>query len=185
MFIIKKKYFLYIENTHSIDLKLLTRKKNIYLIYRNFNKENLQKIIKFKKECRKKGLKFYIANDFKLAINCGADGVYLSAYNKEKKFYSNVDLIGSAHNFKEIYHKQKQGCKTIILSRLFKTNYKNKSSFLSIVKFNLIIKNYTIDIVPLGGIRNSNLLKLNLINSNGLALLSEVKKKPAIIRRLF
>jgi hypothetical protein len=40
-------------------------------------------------------------------------------------------------------------------------------------------------LVPLGGINNNNLLKLNLVNSYGLSLLSEIKKKPAISSRLF
>ena len=32
---------------------------------------------------------------------------------------------------------------------------------------------------------NTNLLKLNLIKSRGIAILSEIKKKPAIASRLF
>jgi hypothetical protein len=56
---------------------------------------------------------------------------------------------------------------------------------MNIIKFNLIKKNYLINLIPLGGINSSNLLKLNLINADGFALLSEVKKKPAITSRLF
>ena len=98
-----------------------------------------------------------------------------------KKF----EIIGSAHNFKEISIKRKQGCKKVILSRLFKTDYKNKRSFYGTTRFNLLIKNYDNDFVALGGIRSSNLMKLKMLNCEGIALLSEVKKKPAIIRRLF
>jgi len=94
-------------------------------------------------------------------------------------------VIGSAHNYKEINQKIKQRCSVILLSRLFKTTYKNKKSFLSIPKFNLIIKNYNIELIPLGGIKSDNLLKLNFINSNSLAIMSEIKKKPAITSRLF
>ena len=42
-----------------------------------------------------------------------------------------------------------------------------------------------ITMIPLGGINNSNLLKLNLVNSRGLAILSSLKKKPVITNRLF
>ena len=104
---------------------------------------------------------------------------------KKKNHGRNLEVIGSAHNFNEIYQKIKQGCKTIILSRLFKTSYKNKRSYFGVIKFNLITKNYSIKIVPLGGINEFNLLKLNMLNSQGLALLSEIKKKPAISSRLF
>ena len=69
--------------------------------------------------------------------------------------------------------------------RLFKTSYKNKKNYLGVVRFNLIKKNYLVNLVPLGGINNLNLLKLNMVNSRGLALLSEIKKKPAISHRLF
>ena len=78
-----------------------------------------------------------------------------------------------------------KGCEVIILSRLFKTNYAGKEDFYGPIKFNLINKKYTINLIPLGGIKNSNLLKLNLINSNSFAIFSEIKKKPAIANRLF
>ena len=107
----------------------------------------------------------------------------MSAHNK--KIYKNFNTIGSAHNYSEINQKIKQGCKKIIFSRLFKTTYANKNSFFGIIKFNLIIKNSNFNLIPLGGIRNSNLLKLNLINSDSFAIFSELKKKPAIANRLF
>jgi hypothetical protein len=44
---------------------------------------------------------------------------------------------------------------------------------------------YKINIIPLGGINNKNLLNLNLVKSQAIAILSAVKKKPAISNRLF
>jgi thiamine monophosphate synthase len=186
MFIIKKKYYLYIENTSDINLKCIKKSKKIFIIYRNKSiKENIDKLYKFKKLCTERGFKFYIANDLRLLKACKGDGLYLSSFNKKISLDKRINLIGSAHCFKEINEKIKQGCKTILLSRLFKTYYENKKDFFGLIKFNLIIKNYKISIIPLGGIRASNLNKLNLVNSSGLALLSEVKKKPAITNRLF
>jgi len=103
-------------------------------------------------------------------------------------FLKTVDfsIIGSAHNFREIALKRRQGCDKIILSRLFKTDYLKKTSFFGIVKFNLIIKNLGASFIPLGGIRYKNLGKLKLVNSSAFAILSDIKKKPAnIINRLF
>ena len=71
------------------------------------------------------------------------------------------------------------------MSRLFKTNYKNKKDFIGIVKFNLLKINIKKNILPLGGINNNNLLKLNMVNCNGFGLLSSIKKKPVITNRLF
>ena len=186
MFIIKNNYYLYIENTLSINLDQINENKKISIIYRNNGlAENPIKLIKFRKKCNIKNFKFYVANDSQLAKRCMADGMYLSSYNKIIYPKLRPNLIGSAHNFKEIYEKIKQGCNTVILSRLFKTSYKNKKDSLGVVKFNLIMKNYLVDLIPLGGINDLNLLKLNMVNSNGLALLSEIKKKPMISHRLF
>jgi len=186
MFIIKNNYYLYIENTESIDLNYIKKNEKISIIYRNNRKaEDLVNLNKFRRECKIKRFKFYIANNLKLAINCKADGLYVSAYNKKNYPANRLTLIGSAHNFKEIHQKIKQRCSSVILSRLFKTSYKNKNGYLGIVKFNLIEKNYDINILPLGGINKANLLKLNMVTSNGLCLLSEIKKKPTISNRLF
>ena len=191
MFINKNKYYIYIENLRSINLDLIKKKSKFNLIYRNnLKKENADKIISFVKLCKKKYIKFFVANEVSLALNVGANGVYLSSYNKallkkNKEVGRKFEIIGSAHNFKEISIKRRQGCKKVILSRLFKTDYKNKKSFYGTTKFNLLTKNYDNDFVALGGIRSNNLMKLKMLNCEGVALLSEVKKKPAIIRRLF
>ncbi len=184
MFIIKKNYYLYIDNTNSINIDHLKRPHKFVIIYRNsLLKEDIKKIIYFKKKCNRRKIKFYIANHYYLAKKCKADGLYLSSHNK--KIYHNINVIGAAHNYKEINQKIKQKCKVILLSRLFKTTYKNKKSYFGLLKFNLIIKNYNIELTPLGGIKDKNLLKMNLINSNSFAILSEIKKKPVITNRLF
>ena len=57
---------------------------------------------------------------------------------------------------------------------------------MGIIRFNLLKLSRKENLVPLGGIKLSNLNKLSLVKSNSFALLSEVKKKPAkIINRLF
>jgi len=186
MFIIKNNYYFYIDNTDTENLNLIKTKKKVTIIYRNnVHREDEKKINNLRKNCNKKKYKFYIANNITLVKKCKADGLYLSSYNKKFYHKKKLDLIGSAHNHKEIHEKQKQGCSTIILSRIFKTNYKDKKSFFGTTKYNLITKKYNHNIVPLGGINSSNLLKLNLVSSNGLALLSEIKKKPVISNRLF
>jgi len=186
MFIIKNNYYLYIENTENIDLNSIKKSRKINIIYRNNNTpENVDKLYKFRKKCNAKGFKLYISNNLKLLKDCKADGLYLSSFNKKIYLNNHLNLIGSAHSFREINEKIRQGCKTIFLSRLFKTSYQDKKRHLGIVRFNLLTNKYKIEIMPLGGIRYSNLNKINLVSGNGLALLSEIKKKPAITNRLF
>ncbi len=136
MSISKNNYYLYIENSKILDLSLIKKREKFAIIYRiSKNKEDFKSIIKFRRECKKKGIGFFVANNYMLANKCKADGLYLSSYNKKYYDKKKLKLIGSAHNTKEIYEKKKQGCKIIFLSRLFKTDYIDKKSFYGVVKF--------------------------------------------------
>jgi thiamine monophosphate synthase len=189
MFIIKSKYYLIIENIKDIDLKNIKKKNKFSIIYRN-NTDLIRKfeLLKFRKECKAKSIKFYIANNIPLALYLNSDGLYLSASNKSLKvlsFQRNLEIIGSAHNIGEIHLKRKQGCSSILFSKLFLVNYDKKAPFLGVIKFNNFLK-LSKRLIPLGGINTKNLNSLKLVKSSGLALMSEIKKKPAnIINRLF
>ena len=112
MFIRKKKYFLIIESIKDIDLKNIKKRDKFSIIYRNKNiLENIYDLLNFRRFCKQKSIKFYVANNTKLAILLNSDGIYISAYNKSLKALSlkkwNFNLIGSAHNLKEITIKKK------------------------------------------------------------------------------
>ena len=65
----------------------------------------------------------FVANDLKLLFRLRLKNFYISSFNKN--YYlnlpKNIRIIGSAHNIKEIREKINQGCKKVVLSRLFKT----------------------------------------------------------------
>ena len=190
MFILKSKYFFIIENIKDIDLKNIKKSNKFNIIYR-YSKiaKNLEELLRFRNACKTKNIGFYVSNNIKLAVFLRADGIYISAYNKDLTFtrfkHSKFKIIGSAHNIKELKLKKLQGCTKIIFSRLFLTSYKNKNGFLGIVKFNLLSLLIKENLVPLGGIRLSNLNKLNIVRCNTIALLSEIKKEPKILSRCF
>ena len=154
--------------------------KNIALIYRNYEKKPSKLLItKIRNYCKKRRIKFYLANNYKMAINLNLDGVYLPSFNKEIIFNifskrKNFLVLGSAHNIQEIITKQKQGCKLIFLAPIFKVN--KKKHFLGINKFNQLAVNKKISFVALGGINNLNIKKINLLNCYGFAGISLVKK---------
>ena len=151
------------------------------MIYRNYKKkidENLIKKIKF--FCKKKGIKFLISNNFKLAIKLDLDGVYIPSFNKDirhncylikKKFI----ILGSAHNLKEVKIKEKQGVKAIFISSIFK----KKNTYLGINKFKNLTKYTYKNIIALGGINRKNLKKLKLLNIYGFAAIELFSKKTA------
>ena len=191
MFVFKNKYFFIIESTRDIDLKNIKNSNKFCIIYRSKNiTENIDKLIQFRKICKTKNIDFYVSNNVKLTNILKADGIYISAYNKNLKIAYlrnfNFRIIGSAHNIRELNVKKLQGCSSIIFSRLFETSYKYKKGFLGVVKFNLLRLSRKEDLIPLGGIRLSNLNKLSTVKCDSIALSSEIIKKPnALSRRFF
>jgi thiamine monophosphate synthase len=191
MFAYKKKYFLIIESIKDIEIKNLKKCYKFLIIYRNLvSKENLAEIIRFRKLCKLKSIEFYVANNIKLATYLKSDGIYLSSFIRNFKALHlknlNYKIIGSAHNVNEINLKKKQGCDYILFSKLFMVDYQKKAPHLGLIKFNKFVNSISKKLIPLGGIKISNLNYMKNIKSEGFALLSEVKKKPAnIISRLF
>ena len=181
MFSLKKKYFIIIENIRDINLGKIKKRDKFIIIYRNLKKTQKNKeLVNFRRECLSKNIKFFVANNIKLAIDLKSDGIYLSSNNQSLRVLSfkkkNFNVIGSAHNIKEIQLKKQQGCKIILLSRLFKVSYKPTMSFLEINRFNYFTK-ICRNIIPLGGINLRNLNKLKIIKSDAFAVMSEIKKK--------
>ena len=165
-------FYLFVDNYHLDELFAL--KKNINLIYRNYdNKIDTNSIKKLHAFCQKTNRKLFIANDYKLAFNLNLDGVYLPSFNQKlniigKSRRKNFEIIGSAHNLKEIRTKENQGVKKIFLSSLFKKN----NNFLGINKFKILTKLTKKSIVVLGGISKDNKKKLSLINQSDFAGIS-------------
>ena len=148
--------------------------KKTIIIYRNHNQAlDKRLIIKIKNYCKKKGNKFLLSNNIKLAINLNLDGAYIPSFNKDKKhlsysFKKNFIILGSAHNIYEMRSKELQNIELIFLSSIFKKN----KNFLGIYKFKLLSNLTKKPIIALGGISNNNFKKLNLINCLGFAGIS-------------
>jgi thiamine-phosphate pyrophosphorylase len=168
---IKKYYFINKFETNNID----KQDKQTAIIYRNYSSEiiNEEIIIGIKKYCRKKGIKFYLSNNIKLALKLNLNGAYIPSFNKSYKhlsysFKKNFKIIGSAHNLKEIRNKETQNVEKIFLSSLFKKN----KNFLGINKFKLLSKLTKKRVVILGGITMDNKKKLTLLNQSDIAGIS-------------
>ena len=180
MFIFKKKYFFIIESIKDIQLKHIKNFGKFSIIYRNNIEENIDKLKRFRLECKLKKIPLFIANNIKLLKILKADGIYISAYNKKLNLnYLNKSfkIIGSAHNIREVNIKKKQKCSHIFLSRIFETSYPFKNGYLGVVKFNLFSKLINTKLVPLGGINVNNLLKLQNVNCEAIAMSSLIKQK--------
>ena len=168
---INKYYFINKFDTNNIN----NQDKQTAIIYRNYssNIKNEELILKIKNHCKKRNIKFYLSNNIKLATKLDLDGAYIPSFNKNTNhlaysYKKNFDLIGSAHNLKEIRIKEKQGVKKIFISSIFKKN----KNFLGINKFKILSRMTNIDVVALGGISKSNLKKLNFLDYSNFAGIS-------------
>jgi thiamine-phosphate pyrophosphorylase len=160
---IRKYYFINKFDTNNID----KQDKQTAIIFRNYSSKPTDQllILKIKRYCKKKSIKFYLSNDFKLAIRLNLDGVYIPAFNTSFKHLSysvkkNFKIIGSAHNLKEIKEKENQNVEKIFLSSLFKRN----KNYLGMNKFRLLSNLTKKRVVVLGGVSKVNLKKLKLLN---------------------
>ena len=167
----RKYYFINKFDTNNID----KQDKQTTIIYRNYSSKPTDQtlILKIKRYCKKKSIKFYLSNNIKLAIKLDLDGAYIPAFNKNLKhlaysYKKNFKIIGSAHNLKEIRIKENQNVERIFLSSLFKKN----KNFLGINRFKLLSKLTMKDIVVLGGISEKNRKKLSLLNQYDFAGIS-------------
>jgi len=161
---------------NKFDTNLINKQdKQTAFIYRNYTEKNFNKnlIINFRNYCKKKGYKFYLANNIKLAINLRLDGTYLPSFNKQMShlcynFPKNFEILGSCHNIREIKIKEKQKVDKLFISSLFKKN----KNFLGINKFKNLMNLTKKTVVALGGISKKNLNQLRLVKCKNFSGIS-------------
>ena len=171
----QKYYFISEYDTNLI--KQQDKKTNI--IFRNYNnKPDITKLEILRDLCKKKGCKFFLSNNVKLAIKLRLDGVYLPSFNKnfyhlaynlKKKF----SILGSAHSLRELNIKKVQKVRFFFISSLFKNN----KNYLGIYKFKFFESFTKKRLVALGGINEKNIKKLGLLDIYGYAGISFFQKK--------
>jgi thiamine-phosphate pyrophosphorylase len=166
-----KYYFINNFDTNNID----QQDKQTIIIYRNYSskKASHSEILRFKNYCKKRGLKFYLSNNVKLALKLGLDGAYIPSFNQKFNHLSftydkDFKIVGSAHNLKEIRIKELQKVDKIFLSSLFKKN----KNYLGINKFKFLSGLTKKKVVVLGGISKKNIKSLNLLNNYEFAGIS-------------
>ena len=144
------------------------------LIYRNYSdklKINILEELRF--YCRKKKIKFFLSNNYKLALKLKLDGVYLPSFNRDLRHLNynikkSFTILGSAHNVKEVRFKELQNVELIFISSIFKKN-KNYLGLYNFKKLSILSKK---KIIALGGISNLNKKKLRLLNCYGFSGIS-------------
>ena len=168
---INKYYFISKFDTNNID----KQDKQTTIIYRNYNSKIVDEslILKIKKYCKIRSVKFYLSNNIKLAIKLDLDGVYIPSFNKSTKHLAfslkkKFNIIGSAHNIKEIKIKEIQNVSRIFISSLFKKN----KNYLGMNKFKLVSNLTKKKVIALGGVSKKNINQLKLLKNREFAGIS-------------
>ena len=179
------KYYYFINEFNKKEIEKLSTQ--ISIIYRNYSKKNDPKELrKLVIHCKNNRRKVYISNNLKDAIKYNFDGLYIPSFHKKLSFQNitkrNFEIIGSAHNLKQIRLKEFQKVRFIFLSSIFKHN----KNFLGIYKFKILSRYTEKKIIALGGISkfNEKKIKLSPIKSNTSMkkFISNVKKAKKYIK---
>jgi thiamine monophosphate synthase len=170
----KLDYYIFIQDLNEkiikniISLKRRKLRLNIIVLNKNF--------LIVSKFAKKHDIAFFIKDNIKLAKQLNARGIFLT--NKNKILRSNIkettklEVIGSAHNQREYYIKQKQNCSTVMLSPIFYNKKYSPNKILYVPRFNLITLNWKRNIAALGGINSKNLKQVNLTKSKSIGIKS-------------
>ena len=120
MAFIKNYYYLMIDSAQNFDLDQIKVKNKFTIIMTLLKDYKDDRIKHFRNQCKAKKIKFFIKNNITSVVKHKADGLYISSHNKNLRLNQinslNIDVIGSAHNLKELNIKMKQKCKRIIFS---------------------------------------------------------------------
>ena len=172
--LLTKYYFINTFDTNNLQ----KQDRDTIIIYRNYSSSNIKisKLIKLKNFLRKRGNKFFLANNFKLALKLRLDGVYIPSFNKNFNHlayttFLNFAVVGSAHNLKEIKIKERQKVQSIFISSIFKKN----KNYLGLNKFKILVKYTKKKVVALGGISKKNIKQIKLTDVSSIAGISYFK----------
>ena len=174
----KVEFYFFTNILNEIIINNIIKFKNICIIYRPEKdaSKNLIQIPKIKNFCKKNKILFYIADNYKLATKYESNGIFLSSSNNNfiKPIQNKRDFatIGSAHNSREYWIKNKQDCKIIMLSPIFFNEKYSENQMLGATKFNLISYGWKNELCALGGINLNNLKKLRMCRVKSIAFIS-------------
>ena len=173
----QEKFYFFTTYINEQMFKNVVKFKNIAIIYNNKYIDNENNFLNIKKFCKNNNIKFFILDNFRLAVKYKLDGIILSHNNKRaylnlNNYKKNFKIIGKVHSQNEYSFKIKQNCTTILLSPIFQNLKYNTSKILSISKFNQISKDWRTNVFALGGINFENIKKIKMTKAKGIGFIS-------------
>lgn len=176
------KHYIFLDQINEAIKKNLLRlnNSNIIIDINEKNKINLDKEISIIKFAKENNIPFFIKNSFSKCINYNSNGIFIDAKNKKVTrpllLKKNFLIISSVHNQLEYMYKIKQNCSILLLSPIFYNEKYSINSILNLVKFNLLSKEWSIELCALGGIDLKNVKKVSLTKAKGIGIKRLISK---------
>ena len=156
------------------------------LVYRHFSESRHKEIaVELKHLCQQQGAKLLIGADPKLARIVGADGVHLPQSMVKQlpaiqaKYQFSL-ITCAAHSVSAGRQGIKNGAMAVIVSCVFPSTSASASPAMGACRFRNFIKKIDAPVIALGGINETNVLKLKTA-CHGVAIVSGAFKVTAKI----
>lgn len=118
----------------------------------------------------KLGLKVIIANDPRLAVRTGADGIHLSEHTarlgRPRGHFHKPGFIctAAAHDRLALWRAQRAGAHAVLLSPVFATASHPHAPTLGLLRFAALARLSPLPVIALGGISHRNAMRLQVMS---------------------
>ena len=122
------------------------------------------------------GLKVIIANDLRLALRMGADGIHMSErvarFGRSRIAFHKPGFLctAAAHSRMALWRAHRAGANAALLSPVFPTRSHPHARTLGVLRFGILARLSPIPVVALGGISHANATRLRSGFDNRKAL---------------
>lgn len=139
----------------------------------------LKEAIEMKELCHKYHVPFFINDNVKIAIECGADGIHVGQEDMEagavRSLVGDNMIIGvSVHSVEEAVEAVKNGADCLGVGAMFSTSTKPDADVLSMKTLSDICHAVDIPVVAIGGLNKNNISELAGTGVDGVALVSAI-----------
>ena len=139
----------------------------------------LKEAIEIKELCHKYQVPFFVNDNVKIAIQCGADGIHVGqedmAAGAVRALVGDRMMIGvSVHTVEEAIEAVKNGADCLGVGAMFSTSTKLDADVLPMQTLADICHAVDIPVVAIGGLNKNNIAKLAGTGVDGVALVSAI-----------
>lgn len=139
----------------------------------------LREAVEIRDLCRKYRVPFFINDNVKVAVECGADGIHVGqkdmAAGMVRSLVGEDMMIGvSVHTAEEAVEAVKNGADCLGVGAMFSTSTKPDADVLSVQTLSDICRSVDIPVVAIGGLNRDNIADLAGTGVDGVALVSAI-----------